>query len=387
MTSKERNLLFVLAGVLVLVLIWTFAYKPLRQRTNDMRQEMINLEDQYNALNIKYLQKDKFLEENETLSVDNARIRDEFPLGESLTQEMIIFTMKDIETTIASMSLPSYTMGDMTVVSTYDANKAIVETTEGAEGSEQEDKVDGAQEIFFSVPVQVNTQVTYNDLKKLLDYIETYNRKLSIENLTMVADLDADLVSASFTLNFYGLFVANEPGEIEQFFGDFEPKLNSVFRPYPSFGITFETGPKESVVKEEPDFYMSLSSVFADRSTVIMYKNNDANDSTYLYADGNESLPVEIVFEKRGDIYFFKYEVDGKRYPLNYNSGSTFVPGDKLILHVFSSPRMNTDDVSGVSATITNTTDLPLVIEVESDDKTNPRFVLESSTGDVQVER
>ncbi len=381
MTSKERNLLIVLAGVLVLLMVWMFAYKPLDRKAKDMHSEMISLEDQYNELNIKYLQKDKLMEENETLSHENMDIRNQYPLGESLTQEMIIYTMKDIETTIASMSLPSYTMGDINVVSTYEAGG----TSEPSE--EVTDITSGKQEVFFSVPVQVNTQVTYNDLKQLLDYIEHYDRKLSIENLTMVADLDADLVSTSFTLNFYGLFVANEPGDIEQFFGDFEPKANSIFSPYDAFGITFETGPNAPVVTEEPDFYMSLSSMFADRSTVILYKNNDANDATYLYADANESLPVEIIFEQRGDIYFFKYSVDGKRYPLNYSQGATFVPGDDLVFHVFSSPRMNTDDESGVSATVTNNTDKPLTIDIESDDRENPRFVLEASTGDVQVKR
>lgn len=254
---------------------------------------------------------------------------------------------------------------------------------------EYKDEVTGDlryKEILFKSQVSLDLVMSYADMKKMLAYLRSNNHKLSVNGMNMSSDLVNDIVQTSFALDFYFLASEDRMYQKEDYFGPFEPKEESIFAPFEEYGTTFDSGISEDEVEpEEDDFIINLSTIYADRSTVILYKNRDLTGDTYVYDDGNTMIPVEIVFDQVGEEYVYKYKTSSEQFPGNYDQGVTFEPGAFIDLAVYSSARVDGDDNSGVDVTIINNTDLPVNIRVQSDDEGNPRFNIVNQTGEIQI--
>jgi hypothetical protein len=349
-------------------------YKPLNTDIKQVKSEIDTLNTELNVLTTEYIKKDSYLEQIEDMSDYISLVDESFPAF--TTQEMIIHTLIQLETDIESLLIPSYSMSFPVAIL--------------SDGEYKDEKTGELKykENLLETSVTLSLDMTYADMKKMLTFIRGYENKLSIQAINISSNLNDNTVSTSYTLNFYALVSEDRPFIPEDYFGPFEPKEDSIFSPYESYGQSFDSGLVDGeVASEENDFILNLSPIFADRSTVIMYKEDDSDGKSYIYTDSPTFEPLEIIFEQVNDTYRYKYKTSSAQYPKNYSTGEIFSPGNYIDLGVYSTPRSDADDLNGVNVTLINNTDLPLKVLVTSDDAEQPRFNLIYETGDITLTR
>lgn len=371
MTSKERN---VLIGVIVIALIgayYLFLLKPLNNDIDTANIELNALNNELNNLALEYSKKPTYEKGIEEMQLYIEEVEALYPAG--VNQEMMIYAVKNLEQEIETLEIPNYSLIDdgQLVSSNYNA------TTE--------DGTISVTEGLHKYTVSLEVATSYDDLKKMLKYIQEQQYKLSVSNLALNSNFSLENVVASFELNFYALESTIREFIPEDYFGPYSPKENSIFLPYDDYGSAELITDGEVVITEEDDIMLSLSTVYADRSSVIIYKKDDLSGNSYVYADNNEMEPVEMVFDQQGDNYYFKYRTSTESYPNLYESSVQFIPGEIIDLHVYSAGRVDETDLAGANVTIINNTDLLLDIRIESDDVNNPRFNIVSQTGSISI--
>ncbi len=373
MTNRNRNMLIAFAVVLLAAVFWFALYQPLSRNIAAMRNEVNSLNSKLSQLTTEHKQKDTYLGEIDKMGSYIDIVNDSFPA--MITQEMIIHTMMQIEGNIETLSIPTYTMGIPSV---------IIGDGEFKDPETGELKF---RETLMETKSDLSLQMSYGDFKKLLAFIRDYDIKLSIENIQATGNYEEDLVSTSFVLNFYGLSGEDREFVPEDYFGPYAPKEDSIFAPFESTGMSFESGTVDvDYPEEEDDIILNLSPIYADRETVIIYKNNDPTQNSYIYTDNPEMESLEVVFEQVNGAYFYKYKTSTGSYPGNYSNPAPFAPGRVIDFTVYSTPRTS-EDASGVNATVINNTDLPVRLDVMSDDSTKPRFNLVSQKGVIKLTR
>ncbi len=373
MTSKEKNLILAVAFIILVGLFWFFLYRPTTQNISKIEREITGLNSQLSELKLEYVNKDKYLDEIDTMTDFIEEINNRYPVY--VSQEKVIKTLIDLEEEIETLEIPLYTM---------EVPKPVISA---GEYTDEETGELNYHETLFKTEVRLDLIMTYADMKKMLTYIRQNEDKLSINGMNMTSDLVNDTVQTSFGLDFYFLLSDDRVYTPEDYFGDYDPKEESIFAPYDEFGASFDAGIEDGeAVKEEDDFVVNLSTIYSDRSTVIVYKNRDLTGDTYVYDDSNSMIPVEFVFEQTESGYSYKYKTSSEQFPGNYSLGQTFVPGNFIDIAVYSSARVDSDDKSGANVTIINNTDLPVNIRILVDDSNAPRFNVIDQVGEVLFE-
>jgi len=373
MTSKEKNLIYGAVVIVLVLVFWYLLYQPINTKIVVAKGELNQLNTELNLLATEYTNKSTYLDEINEMEIFIAEVEEKFP--SLVPQEKIIYVMKTIENEIESLTLNQYNIA---------LAQSIVDVGENINPDTKEVTYN---ESLLETKVSLSIDVTYADIKKLLAYIAAYDEKLSVTGLIMTSDLENNLVSSTFDLNFYALLSADRPYIQEDYFGPFEPKEDAIFTPFDSYGAGFESGIEvgESVLKEDDDIIINLSSSYSDQSTVIIYEKDAIDDSSYLYYNINTMAPLEVVLEQKGILYYYKYRIEDTGIPANYAEGIQFTPGQIINIGVFSSARVDELDISGVDVTVTNNTDLVVEIETELDDKTTPRFNLLNQSENVKL--
>lgn len=127
--------------------------------------------------------------------------------------------------------------------------------------------------------------------------------------------------------------------------------------------------------------------ISSDLPTVMLGQANDTSNLSYVYADNSGTETVELVLTEETGRYYFKYKAGSNTYPLSYNgNGIEFKPlGDKIVLNILSTKRLNEEDLSGIALTITNNTKKEVEVIIENEDDNRPRISLASEGNNVKV--
>lgn len=373
MTAKDRNLIIVVLSLIILVVFWFLFYNPMKDKITVIEGEIASSNQILSNLTLEFNKKNQYLEEIENMTSYIDLVDSKFPAD--ITQEMIISSMLKIEREIESLSVTEYSMSLPNIVlsSVENVDETVVASS--------------IKEELQEVKVPLSLEMTYPDLKKMLTYIRNFKTRLSIENLNVASNLETDLVNANFTLNFYALTSEDRLFVPEDFFGPFDPKENSIFMPYDMTLSDSSVLGGSIPAFDEIDLSLNLASSNAEQPSVILFKNNDANSESYLYADNDGNESVEIVFTQTGTTYSFKYKTSLGAYPSAYLEGITFDPGGIIDLGVYSSPRNGVNDLSGVNISLINNTDLSVRIYINDDDLVKPRVNIVQSIGESYIVR
>lgn len=371
MSKKEKNLLFIVAALAAFALFWFLIYTPLDKKIETKKTEVQTQTTQLDQLKALYLQKDVY--EADILQMKEYMDTVEAKFPGDMTQEMIIYTLIKLENSLETLKIPGYIL-----------YPAVVVASDG-EYIPENSETPAFKENFIEVGTELTLETSYADLKSMLAFIRDSEMTLSIKNLNLTSNLETDTISSTFTLDFYALRSIDKPFIPEDYFGPFEPKDDSIFSPYAGFGTTVISDTALAELKEPDDFIMNLSSINSDRSTVVIFKNGDKTDETYVYTDNVGNEPVEVVFENEGTNYFYRYKTSKFSYPVKYTDRIAFTPGKFIDLKVYVESRTDEADKNGVNATLINKTELPLKVQVVGDEVSRPRFNVVSQTGNVSI--
>lgn len=370
MQTREKRLLIVLLVLLVGVVYWFFLFRPIQRKVAQTEAEVNQLSGELNIIRAEYANKQELEQKIEQMKQYNEGISQYFPAF--ISQERIIYTIKNLEAEIESMKLTGYTM-----------TKPEILLTQG-EYVDSETGITQYQNVFSETKVAFTTNTSYPDFIKMLEYIQNHDTRLSIENLGANEALDDQSITTAMTLNFYGLSQKDRSPLAEDFFELSPPKQDNIFKPFAGYGQV-QTDQTATTNKPTADFVIEIDTVYADNSSLIVYPKKDQSGTAHLYSNRKQVENLEMVFRQVEGKYYYKYKTDYTSYPTNY-TGIAFAPEKAIQIEVISSARVDDKDISGVRLTVINQTDLAVNISVPIDDQDKPRFELVKQEGVVNVE-
>lgn len=367
LSEKDTKILAFVVIVILVGLYYFVPYKQMDAKKNALNNEVATLNNTYNLLAQDILRKEEFVKEIEEAKTKIEALNQKLPAN--LPQELIIYTINDLEKTIG-VSLPNLSISPIEIVSKLNEDEALPN-----------------QELGIKCMINSSCKLTYNQLKKLMGYLykSSDEKRIVLNNLVLTSDPITEELMATFSLAFYGLVA--EGRTLDAFdLGNFDIKKSNVFSPIGAYGIgEEETTHNEQTQDEKADFFIILDPITADNTTVVIGQNLTTEGITSVHADDNKFVNVELSFYQSNGKYYYRYKAGSDTYPKVYSEGIEFNPGNTLELQVISSQRNSQDDNSGANATIINNTDMPFNVVYFNEDQENPRLNITKIVGEVVI--
>ena len=216
----------------------------------------------------------------------------------------------------------------------------------------------------------------YENVIKFIKLIEDYKYLVAIPDISMSPSGNGE-VSGTLSMEFYSA-----------------PRLNGEFGDYYDFKVEGKSGKDnpfddaytniESVENEDSEavsMNVILKEFNSDMPSITVGRPNDPTGRTKLLNDDNEIEEVIIEFYQEDDVYLVKYKMGSDVYPKT--GGIDFVPKGNIKVGVSSEKRSSGEDLVAIKLKVKNTTDKKVEVEINGDDKANPRVKIETD-GNVQ---
>lgn len=405
LNKREKILLSVLAGTLLIGGYYKFVFAPQREKINTLTQQKEEYNRKLQDINRQIALKSKIETDTKVL---NSKIQSmTLMLFPSIQQENFIV---DIDKLLKDANLRGVT------ISFSDIKAVPVEQVKSEEKDEKTSSLKSTVDEYNGLPVKkqdnkkadnnkdnkdkpsaenislnVNFKGPYKNLMQFIKSIESYSKKIVISNL-QISQGGTEGVTGSMQLEFYAI-----PKILDEDKDFFKWDFNNAYGKDNPFDGAVEANVVSSIIEDigknikesSYDFVMSVRSVSSDLPTVMLGKSKDSSKSTYVYADNAGIENVEIYFTKKGDKYYYKYKTSRDSYPAQFNGdGAEFTPSDGNInFKIYSNKRIDAADNSGANIKIYNKTDKTVNVTIDTDDGTRPRVTISGEGGTVDVKR
>jgi len=228
-SKRDLKLLLILLSVVILYLSYQFIYTKNVAKVDAMDSEITVLDSRLSELQTKENERDNMVAENTSITQEIQDIIHSY--GNGATEEKSIMMVKsiediaDIEISTVSLSDPEYFFSgdqtttiveDQTLVDTATTTNSTVDGTAVTDTTTEvvppvEDTVTdaGTQEFDFTAlkgyrtTISISFRVSYDGLKKCLDYINNYPERSNISDLTLSYDIETGLLSGSMNIYMY----------------------------------------------------------------------------------------------------------------------------------------------------------------------------------------
>lgn len=385
LSDRDKKLLMILAILAVFALPYFIIINPLMNVAFEVRSEILGLQAEYAQLSRMCENEEVYKQAVEDMAVKKQELLNKFP--EDLTQESTIMFICNTEN-LTGVSLYQISLGDdiaAQIVSEEEAKQ--IDAVEQATGDVTDDSyiVDNTvtTEVGKYSASSTSTQFTfrssYEEFKRFVNYIEQFEDRMVITDLSASYMEEADMVNGSFTLIQYAIE------------GEDRVPVETVVGPDLGTDNIFKEAAGSSFAEEETmdtyDYFIMLSNTGASVDAKIIGKANDAAEQSYLTSTENSGEKMRITFTGSDGNYAVSYKIGTEKFPAEgYEQGVAFTPGDSLDLQIISSPRINAKDEVAADINIINETDMPLNVHVVNDDTENPRVAITGKTGDIAVD-
>ncbi|MGV8152993.1 MAG: hypothetical protein ACLKAO_01660 [Alkaliphilus sp.] len=294
------------------------------------------------------------------------------------------FTIGFENPSVSIVQLPTFTQDATTVLE--EIQKTILT------GKVQEKSVDTpatprVQTPIESMRVSVQVQAGFENILYFISTIQSHHYNIVISDINIASGRTEGEVTGNITLRFYAVPKIDEQDldflrwDFYNVYGRFNPFGELAYRP--------EADDRRSAVaRDEIDFVMTAKPITSDLPSVMIGKAGDTTRATYVHGDNAGFENVEFYVFMRDNRYFFKYKTQTELFPFNYYAGVEFSPrGDNILILAFCNPRTGVQDQNGINLTISNLTDLELVLQISNEDKVRPRINIVIIDGNVVVRR
>ncbi len=372
--DSDKNLIAILICVLLVFCAWFFGFRNITAKTEEIKTEADELEKELANLRKLAAGKDQYIKDTENYSKDTDSRYLMYDTG--FSQEYTIKLIEQIQTEtdvwIKSASLnstqPIYTFGQITSSNPDRAGQIVYSSDKRG----------------YSTSVSMSYQGSYEAVKAMIEHINTYKYKCTIDSLTTSYNSDAKLVSGMITVTFYAITgegrVPNIPSISNPLFGTGNIFDSSIF----NAGST-ESNNGEDILTDY-DMYMSIQASNSDMEAIEMALKDDVTGYSKIIDEDNSSKNVTIRVTGEDGNYRISYKVGNVTFPVaSYNDGEALNVGNRLTMLVLSSERMSIDDDSEAEVSIINESDQIFYIKVVNEDSSNPRFKVKYKSGEVVI--
>jgi len=406
MTNSTKIALLSLIGILAIVFAGIYFVKPNIEEKRNIDVECVELQTRLDDLLRKEADRPKY--EAGIIEYENKyqEVLSAFPAD--LNQEISIMFMQGIKDNndfkIDNLELGEkeefYTLGTGGATATLDttAGTETAETTESTEATSEEataevapaegelsaegDSEDPDALVCYRASLPLTYYGSYNSLKDVVAYIDTYSDRMTVNNLS-ITYTDDGIYEGDMGVMCYSVEGESRPERnidlsnievgVDNIFGGSAASTNAgtALNKYDdNDGIAIETS---------YDFYTMVNASSSDVSAKVVGQNGAGKDSSVISNSDNTISTVNYEFYQKDGKNYCKYTLDdSKSYEAEITS-----PEDVKIL-VQSSERKDEDDKVKVKITINNQTSMPVYVKVSGDDAVSPRVNI-SKTGLVKV--
>lgn len=374
-SAKEKTLLIILASAILVFCAFFFGYRNISKQNDDLDSQIKKLNSKYNSLQIMKLNAKEYQEDTIEYNKRSEDILNKFDTG--FSQEYSIMFLKGIENKTGAW-LNQAGLAQTEAIYNFGQTTSSNPATPGS-------SVYTTDYQGYKTTMNLAYEVSYKGLKDMINYINTYKYKCTIDSLSMSYNADSDTVSGSLVLTQYA--ITGSDREFKNIVTEIPLSgtgnifSSSIFEP----GANIDVANGDNIISDY-DVYLSLQSSTADVNALSMGMKDDITGESLIECNDNKSQVVGIKIVGEAGNYRVWYTVDDKKYPVeNFAKGAAFNPGDLLSFLIISSPRTGENDLSGVNITIANFSDMTLSVKIINEDSENPRVVVDSVLGDVLI--
>ncbi len=361
--EKEKLIIFILSVVVIVALYVMFLAPSMLNNRKALQEENVNLEKRIAEVR----EMNNLIMDYKVLNMKvGAFLKGYF---QDLNQEGIIMVIDDLLKTAGLES------------------KEITFKEEAVEESKNP--------ILKNYPCMVASIDYIGNVGGFLKYLEgvgKFNKKIVVKELNMnVENNNLDALTGKIGLQFLAITGARGedtvPASLPTNGGKSNPfSSSSVVEPVPNVDLAKLL--LEQMKDGNSDFTLTAKPIDSSLPTVVLGLENDVKAASYVYANNPEVENVGLrLFKNEEGQYFYKYHTEEHSYP--FNEEGKEVPfatsNNQIVLKMYSDLRKDTYDISGVRLSLYNETDLPLVVELRTEDTERPRIEFAELEGTISI--
>jgi len=374
-SEKDKKLLMVLLAFGILACAYFFGYQKLTVLTQKFEQETVTLRVKQKDLVEKNKNRETYITEAETLKSTSNVIFSNF--SNSTSQDASLDFLNKIEM-ITGTWIKSTTLSDTSQIYTFGSVSSTNPSSAGA-------KVYTTDMKGYKTTLTLTYEAKYSQWKSLIDFVNNYYSKNSIDSIAMSYNEVTGLVSGTMTLSTYAITGSQRP--------IVAPKFNLPIGTDNIFYSSLFNSRKADMVDEngeyilsDYDYFVMLNASTSDVDSCIIGKKNDTTKESIISSNSNVTENVEVKIAGSSGNYTIQYKLGNTTYPAtNYDKGASLIPGNTLDLLIISSSRVSSSDKSSINLNLVNESDITLNVKVCNDDTESPRLVYAGKTGSINI--
>lgn len=415
MSERDKKLLVYLGALIILAAAYFFVGRPFLDKIDALSTEKTQLEQQL-AEKRKALENKAVYEQG--IVDSEAKIQeiiDKFPADNSDEKSIMFASHAEADIPIWFSQL-RFAEETQTLVNGEEVQSAsdveqqqLEENIEAAEGDEVTESADVDSEEVTSgrgdstvgdligrdTELGLTFQVEYEEFKKFLAYIRDYEDRLVIKDIDVTYSQMSNLVSGTMVLSQYAILGDNRvlpdiDTKVEEMGTDNifvnQDKGGSIIDLLANIASEFINkimgGLSEDVTDTfGTDYFVKANAVTDNTSGITVGKADDPEGSSYVTSDKNDVTAVSFVISGESGSYSVKYTVGETDYEDTIERSSD----GKIYLRVISTERSGNKDKVAVALHVNNASDIPVVVNIEGDDRDNPRVSVVEKNGEITI--
>lgn len=414
MSDRDKKLLVYLGALIIVAAAYFLVGRPFLDKIDQQSVEKAQLETELSQKREAFEKQDEYKAGIESANAQMQEIIDKFP-EDNTDEKSIMFASKaevDIPIWFSQMKFAEQTEalvngGEVQSASDVEQQQ-LEENVAAAEGEEVASDASSApgQEavtttsaigdlIGRDTELGLTFQVEYDDFKKFLAYIRDYEDRIVIKDIDVTYSSLSDLVTGTMVLSQYAILgddrilpdVITDVDEIgtENVFKSRDEGgsiIDLLAGMYSDFINKIMGGLTEDVTDQfGTDYFVKANAVTDNTSGLTIGKADDPQGTSYITSDKNDAQAVMFSVSGSSGNYTVKYSVGDNEYEDSIERESD----GKVYLRIVSTERSSDNDKVAIALHVNNSSDIPVVVNVEGDDRDNPRFSIVERTGEVTV--
>ena len=203
-SMKEKKLILILLAFVLLFVAYQFGYVVLTNRATANNQEISELEDRVASLELMNINKSMYTNGVTDCNDKMEAIRAEFVKEE--TPESSIMFIRNMEKNLG-IEVYELNLFDKALISnlTLDQSQASTENSESTGDTSTDSSGDQFVQTGYNYAVDMKFKCSYEELKKMITYINEYQYMREIQSISVVFDADTGELIGELTMNIYTL--------------------------------------------------------------------------------------------------------------------------------------------------------------------------------------
>lgn len=408
MSEKDKKLLVYLGAVIILAVAYFFVGRPYLDKIDQLTTEREQLEHTL-AQKVSAYQKQADYEQGiADAKIEMQDILDKFP--ENNTDEKSIMFISEAESEVAIWFNQVKFAEEVRMM--VNSTEQTVDSVESAEQIIAEQQVQNQQNnntgaykpiltnmYWYKADLGLSFQTKYDSFKDYLAYIRDYEDRMIIKEMELSYDELSGMVNGSMVLSQYALL--GEGRELLPVETNVKTLgTNNIFTNEDHGGSILDLladaasdfinklmgGTTEAMeaVRDEfgTDYFIRLNAATDIINGKTIGRGDDISGSTHIVSSDNSKEDIVFNVEGENGKYTVKYSIGNNAT----NDTITKEPDGKIYLRIISSERLGNDDKVTAAIHINNNADIPVYVNIDNEDSSNPRANIVEKNGLVTVE-